>query len=303
MAHDALRTDSYRTAQDCSCERFRNTNRRSAPFEHMRRQAPLAWDESGCVLIGDENLAGTLNDQHNKLESLRGLGRSRGRYTITNSFRIADTETTYRARVAQRPHREANQSAQLHQGLIEIRGPTCRHQPRRLRPEECFWNPFHGSMQTCREAPDITIHNRLLLVECDRADRPCGVATDAGQCSKRLKALRKLAAKLAYDLRCSPSEILRPGVIAEASPGRQHLFFRGSRQRPDVWKEFEEPLVERECGLHTGLLQHDLRDPDAVGCGVAAPRKLSPVAPVPIEKQPAKLPSFFPIPDLVEWPS
>src|SRR5262245_7946489 len=69
-------------------------------------------------------------------------------------------------------------------------------------------------------------------------------------------------------------QISRARVIAEARPEMQDLVDGGGRERGDVGEALHEHVVVRDDRAYLCLLQHDLRDPYAIGRGVALPRQM-----------------------------
>ena len=74
--------------------------------------------------------------------------------------------------------------------------------------------------------------------------------------------------------RAPPPEVPRPGVVAEPRPGGEHRVSRGAPRANARRKPVEESVVPTADRLDRRLLQHDLRDPDAVGVPRAAPGEL-----------------------------
>ena len=84
-------------------------------------------------------------------------------------------------------------------------------------------------------------------------------------------------------------QIARPAVITQTAPQAQHLIQMGSRQRVDIGKSRQKTLVIAQHGDHLGLLQHDFRQPDAVGVARVLPRQImAAVQPLPIHQTPGK---------------
>ena len=86
------------------------------------------------------------------------------------------------------------------------------------------------------------------------------------------------------DLLCRSLHSARAAVITEAAPDPEQILFRCSGQTIDTRESFQEPLVVGHDGRHAGLLQHDFRDPDAVGVFGAPPREIALVAAVPAQQ-------------------
>ena len=74
------------------------------------------------------------------------------------------------------------------------------------------------------------------------------------------------------DLACASVQVTCAGVVTQPGPKRQHVFQRGTGERGDRWIRFQETGVIRDDGLYLRLLQHDFRQPDAIGIGRLLPR-------------------------------
>ena len=74
-------------------------------------------------------------------------------------------------------------------------------------------------------------------------------------------------------------QIARPRVVAEAGPEFEYRFKRRRRQFGDAREAIEKALVVGNDRTHLRLLQHDLRQPDAIRIARVLPRQI--VAPVP----------------------
>ncbi len=74
-------------------------------------------------------------------------------------------------------------------------------------------------------------------------------------------------------------------VVPQAAPQRQDLFFAGRRQGRDRGEPLDEALVVGDGRLRPGLLEHDLRHPDAVRIGHAPPGEIAMAAAVPGQQQ------------------
>ena len=57
----------------------------------------------------------------------------------------------------------------------------------------------------------------------------------------------------------------------------------GALQSFDIWESIEEALIIRNDGGDAGLLQHDLRNPDAIRIVCAAPGQVALVLPIPVQ--------------------
>ena len=93
-------------------------------------------------------------------------------------------------------------------------------------------------------------------------------AADARQSGDRLDGRRKPAAVIVADDLRRLMQVACAGVIAEPGPVLQHLVQPCIGEADHVGKPVHEALEIRDHGLHLRLLQHDLRDPDAIGVAV-----------------------------------
>src|SRR5262249_58515998 len=64
---------------------------------------------------------------------------------------------------------------------------------------------------------------------------------------------------------CTPMQVARASVVAEAAPEGEHVLDRRRRERRYRGKSLQEALVVAEHGRHLRLLQHDFREPDTIG--------------------------------------
>ena len=80
-------------------------------------------------------------------------------------------------------------------------------------------------------------------------------------------------------------QVARARVIAQAAPQPQHLVLRRAGERGDIGEALEKALVIGNHRGDLGLLQHDFRDPDAIGVARALPGQVvAAVAPMPGEQ-------------------
>ena len=70
-------------------------------------------------------------------------------------------------------------------------------------------------------------------------------------------------------------EIARARVIAKASPEAKHFLRWSFGEGFDGRKTFQKALVVRNGSGDARLLQHDFREPNAVGIFVAAPGEIT----------------------------
>ena len=88
----------------------------------------------------------------------------------------------------------------------------------------------------------------------------------------------------------------RAPVVAEAAPALEQSLLARLGERLESWEPFQEAFVVGNDGRDTSLLQHDLRDPDAVGIAGPAPGQVPLVTAIPAKKGVDQLviPGFWP---------
>ena len=87
----------------------------------------------------------------------------------------------------------------------------------------------------------------------------------------------------------------RTSVISQPAPGGEYgVFFRAGKARGGG-KLLDERPVAVNHHRNPGLLQHDLRDKNAVGISFSAPRKFTLLLPVPCEQTPSKQGFVLPV--------
>ena len=125
--------------------------------------------------------------------------------------------------------------------------------------------------------PKRRANNRFTLpsrIGCARAEREHGRSLPPS--SGRCRATRAIAAasresdrRVARDDRCAAAmQIARARVVAEPAPQRQHFIRAAPRRAPGYRENAEETLVIRDDRRDLRLLQHDFRQPDAIGSRV-----------------------------------
>ena len=115
-----------------------------------------------------------------------------------------------------------------------------------------------------------------------------GVSPDAGELPHLVDCPRELSAMSIHDRFCCGVEISRASVIAEALPCPKHLIFRSARKGWEIRKCVQPLVVIRYDGSDLRLLEHELGDEDCVRIARAAPREMTSMAAIPLEKRAAK---------------
>src|SRR5690606_8082495 len=103
-----------------------------------------------------------------------------------------------------------------------------------------------------------------------------GIVADAGEGAGGGLVRGEPAAVVASDLLRGAVEVPGTRVVAESLPRLQDVVERRLRQRLDGRERFDEPLEVRPRLLDARLLEHDLREPDAVRIAAAVGARLAP---------------------------
>ena len=135
-----------------------------------------------------------------------------------------------------------------------------------------------------QHASHVAIHDGQRDVVRDRQDRARGVEPNAGNGERRLQRPWEAPRVLVAHVGRSAVQVARAMVVAQAGPGRDHVVLARAGQRVDVEEALDEGLVVGDDRLHGRLLQHHLRDPDAVRVAGPPPGQVTAVAPVPGEQ-------------------
>src|SRR5690606_15312418 len=98
----------------------------------------------------------------------------------------------------------------------------------------------------------------------DARDRAGGVVADAGERAQRVEVVGQLAAVALADQPGGAVEVAGAGVVAEPLPRLEHVVERRVGERGERREALDPALVVRDRGLYARLLEHDLRNPDAV---------------------------------------
>jgi hypothetical protein len=119
----------------------------------------------------------------------------------------------------------------------------------------------------------IAVHDGGAGADREGGNRGGGRAADAGQVGQQCRVAGKDATVFVGHPFGAGVQVAGTGVVTQAGPVRHDVFGRRLGQRDDVGKAFQEARVVTEHGGHLGLLEHDLRQPDAVGVRRVLPRQ------------------------------
>ena len=148
------------------------------------------------------------------------------------------------------------------------------------------WKDRRRCPRGAREhAAHVAVEDRAPLAARERGDRGRGRAPDA----RAGRRVRRSASGTAPPNRATTSRAARmqvasARVVAEPAPEREHVVHVGGGERGDRRKAREEALVVRQHRRDLRLLQHDLREPDAIGVARALPgQAMAAVRPLPAD--------------------
>lgn len=131
---------------------------------------------------------------------------------------------------------------------------------------------------------DVAVDDGVRCVAGDRADGRRRVVAHAFERPHIGVVGRKPASVKGDDLTCRGVKIPRPAVIAQSLPELQHLVLGCCRQGADVGEPLGEAQVVVRPLCDAGLLEDDLRKPDAVGVAGLPPGQVASVGFVPVDE-------------------
>ena len=149
-------------------------------------------------------------------------------------------------------------------------------------PQALLDRPLAGKALDAEDAAqhafDIAIEDRFASAPGKGCNRCRSRAADTRQGLERRRIVRKHATVARHHQSGAGMQIARAAVVAKAAPEGKHLVRFGGCQRRHIRKPFDEARVVAEHGLHLGLLQHDLGDPDAIRIASLLPGQGMPAA-------------------------
>lgn len=182
--------------------------------------------------------------------------------------------------------RKANGSAQLHHGLIEVAGTGSLKKRLRLAPDLGLL--YFASVQSLDHSFHVAVHHGHRFIENNAGDGSRRVASDPREITQRCGGHGELPLVFGDDFLCASVQHARPAVVTETAPGGKNRFERSCGQGCEAGKEFQKDAVVFKHRCYARLLQHDFRQPNAVGVAGSAPGKIAPGLVVPTQKRPAK---------------
>ncbi len=263
---------------------------RLARLEHRQRPQPGPDAARRALVQPDRAVFLPLRQQHpQRLRRAAQLAAAH-RVALHVAAGAGTAQCLHRAQQAVRPARQADGGAEVHQAL-GVGGDVVR--PVRGRQQHIGGGPQgalvrrHGQVaaigqQPRQHAPHVAVQDGDPLAEAEGSDGGGSGAADAGQRRQLSRRVRKAAAEARHHLLRAAVQVARPAVVAQPAPQAEHLVLRRRGQRGDVREAGQEALVVAQHGRHLRLLQHDLRQPDAVRIAGALPGQVvAPVAALP----------------------
>ena len=122
-------------------------------------------------------------------------------------------------------------------------------------------------------------------MEGNAGDRPGRISANAGQFQNFLIRRGERPAVLVHNELRRPVQVPGAAVITQPLPELQNLLDGGGGQRFHRRAGLQKTGVVALDRFHPGLLEHDLRKPDAVRVGCTPPGKIPAVFIVPVKQR------------------
>ena len=125
------------------------------------------------------------------------------------------------------------------------------------------------------DTSNVAVEDGKLLSEGDAENGSSSVSTDAGELEQCFSAGGKHTALFADNPLGGFLEIVRAGIVAETRPKTKDFFVWSFGERLQRGESLKEAFVIGHGSCDASLLEHDFRQPNAVGILGAAPRKVA----------------------------
>jgi len=184
------------------------------------------------------------------------------------------TLTVQRAKLAGWVNGRTYRTAKVHQSLVVITSTLPRQHLVGEVPQfliRLISRQIMQVKQADRHTPDVCVQRGLRLAEGDRGDRAGGIRPDSRQAFESGNIRRDLTSMIFNDDSGSLVKVAGTAVVAKTLPSLQHFAFLSLCQAGKVGKTLQKALKIRNNRFHLRLLEHDLRDPNLVGCGIRTP--------------------------------
>lgn len=151
---------------------------------------------------------------------------------------------------------------------------------------------FHTIKEPADHALHITVKHRMHLIAGDACNGRRRIRADTGIRSQSLIVDRHGFQALGVHLPGGSMQVTGALVIAQSLPVLQNLFKIGQGKRLEVGEPSNKAIIRRQHGCDPCLLQHDLRDPDAIGITAATKGQIPLILSIPVDKGGAESLSF-----------
>src|SRR6266542_2115664 len=184
--------------------------------------------------------------------------------------------------------RRAPGGAEVHEGLIVVIGASGGYERFREVPDGLLTaqplEPSRAEEDSAEHAPHIGVVEGGIFAVGEGEDGARRVAADAAQALEGGAVIRQAPGVAGHRLAGDAVQASRAPIIAEGAPRLRHVAGAGPGEVLQGRIAREELLIFRDDAIHLRLLEHDLRDEDAVGFARPAPGKVAAVACVPGEE-------------------
>lgn len=151
---------------------------------------------------------------------------------------------------------------------------------------------FHAIKKAAEHALHIAVKNRMQLIAGDACNGRRRVRADTGIRAQSLIVDRHGFQAFGVHLPGGSMQVTGALIVAQSLPVLQHLVRIGQRKRAEVGEPSNKAIIRWQHGCDTCLLQHDLRDPDAIGITAATEGQIPLVLSIPVDKGGAESLSF-----------
>src|SRR5690606_22108758 len=129
--------------------------------------------------------------------------------------------------------------------------------------------------EPCQHAIDVSVDYGPMLIGGERGDRRSGIHPDSGESEERIEVGRENALKISHYHFCRLQHIACPGIVAQALPVPEYLFFRRPCKVANRWVGIQKAMEIGQALLNTRLLQNNFREPDDVRIAAVPPGQVA----------------------------
>ena len=130
----------------------------------------------------------------------------------------------------------------------------------------------------------VAIEHGVASVVSKTENGACTRAADPRQCDHGLECIWENPTMIMLYHLGSLMQVAGARVISQPCPVIKHRVYRGAREAGNIGETQDKTLVVGNHRNHLGLLQHDLRNPDAIRIPIALPGQvMTPMGAVPTQ--------------------